>query len=471
VDLNGGTAVILDEFGHPITPAATTEPGLTGGWVLSGGLGRGGTVPETTGLYGVDRRTERRKSRIAYYLNPVYWAALQVTQGYVIGDAFSWGDHSDRRVREVVDDLGGLNHLPDLAERFWTEFMLDGENATVWTGTLTRDAPARLAFLDVDRGVDLTHTVQTGITRLEADRETWAAGEFVWSAWDALYNDPRGWPVARHAVDPCVAYVNLLNARLRQQDLQGRINAVYKALIYGRSSEARLAEQKAKAAAYGRVPRDGAVVTLAMDPETGRSEELQFLDPGRGASDAASDARLLRLVVASVIGVPEHYLGEGGNVTRTTADAMGDPARRALLRRQAVVRSWLDRVVRAELVRRDGIGRKYRTQVVEYADDGRTRKVSTKMVPASRVEVPWVFPDLTSDDTMSVAKLVEMAVGKRIMSMQTARARLGLDPAVENERLELERGNGDAPPAPQPPAFGRPNRDDDEDKDDGDERD
>lgn len=461
--------MILDEFGHPITPAASTEPGLRGGWVLTGGLAHGSSVPESVGLYGVDRRMERRKSRIAYYLNPVYWGALQVTQGYVIGDAFSWGDHPDKRVREVVDDLASLNHLPDMAERFWTEFMLDGENATVWVGDLQRDQPARLAFLDVDRGVDLTHSVTAGVTGLRADRETWDAGQFVWSAWDALYNDPRGWPVARHAVDPCVAYVNLLNARLRQQDLQGRINAVYKALIYGTSPEAKLAEQKAKASAYGRVPRDGAVVTLAMDPESGRSESLEFLDPGRGASDAASDARLLRLVTAVVIGVPEHYLGEGGNVTRTTADSMGDPARRALLRRQAVVRSWLDRVVRAELARRDGPGRRYKTQVVEYADDGRTRKVATRMVPAARIEVPWVFPDLTSDDVLSLTALVRMAVERRLMSQQTARARLGLDPAVEAERIAIERDAGDqqaSPPrAPTPPA----NDDDDGDDDESDE--
>lgn len=463
--------MILDPNGNPVT-AAAPDPGMRGGWVIAGGLGTGGALPTNTGIYGVDRRTERRKSRVAYFLNPVYWGAVQVVQGYVIGDAFSWGDHPDRRVREVLDDLGALNDLPDLAERFWTEFMLDGENATVWTGDLVRDQPARLAFLDVDRGLQMDHTVRTGITRIEADREHWDEGEFVWTAWDALYNDPRGWPVARHAVDPCVAYVNLLNARIRQQELQGRLNAVYKALIYGRDPAARLAEQKAKASAYGRVPKDGAVVTLAMDPESGRSEELSFLDPGKGASDAASDARLIRLVTATVIGVPEHFLGEGGNVTRTTADAMGDPARRALLRRQAVVRSWLDRVVRAELVRRDGPGRTYKVQVVEYAADGRQRKVNTKKVPASRVEIPWVFPDLTSDDITALTALVNMAVTKRVMSMQTARARLGLDPAVEAERLELERAANDAPPAPPAPGFGRrPDPDEPDDQADDDEDD
>lgn len=432
--------MILDQYGAPLTSAAT-EPGLRGGWVLTGGLGR--ATPQGASAYGVDRRTERRKSRVAYFLNPVYWGAIQVVQGYVIGDTFTWGDHNDRRVRETVDELAARNDLPDLAERFWTEFMLDGENATVWIGDLTRDAPARIAFLDVDRGIDLKHAVETGITGIDAERETWEGGEFVWSAWDALYNDPRGWPVARHAVDSCVAYVNLLNARLRQQELQGRLNAVYKALIYGRNPEAKLAEQKAKAAVYGNVPKDGAVVTLAKDPETGMSEELEFLDPGRGASDAASDARLLRLVTASVIGVPEHYMGEGGNVTRTTADSMGDPARRALLRRQAVVRSWLDRTIRAELVRRHGEQQTYQVRRVEVSDDGRARKVSTKRVPASQVEVPWAFPDLTSDDVVALTRLVDMAVSRRLMSMQTARARLGMDPALEAERLQQEG-------APQP---------------------
>lgn len=436
--------MILGPDGRPI--AAHREPGLRGGWIQTGALGEPATL-DTTGLLGVDRRTERRAARVAYFLNPAFWGALQVIHSYVVGDSFTYADLDDRRAQDTLDDLWAANDLGQLVDRFWTEFSLDGENATVWTGDLRRNQPARLAFLDVDRGVDLTHTTTEGVTRLEADRETWDAGEFVWTANEALYNDPRGWPIARHAVQPAIAYLRLLNHRLRQQDLQGRINAVYTAIINTRTPDGGLAQQQAKASAYGRVPRDGAVVTLAKDAETGQAEDLRFLDSGKGATDAASDVRAIRLLLSLTLGVPEHYLGEGGNVTRTTADSMGDPARRGFLRRHAIVRRWLDNVLRAELVRRHGPNQTYRKRSVQVRDDGRTRVVTTRRVTAAQVEGGWVFPDVSSDDVANLVLKARTAAQLRLASRQTLSGMLGFDPAIELERMSVE---GDAP-GPQPP--------------------
>lgn len=435
--------------GRPLA-TATTDPALRGGWIQSGGLGAGSTLPTLGSLYGVDRPTERRASRVAYFLNPAYWAALEVVKNYVVGDAFTYGDLDDKTAQAQLDEFWAENNLGRLVDRFWTEFSLDGENATVWVGKLRRGAPARIAFLDVDAGLELTADTLEGVTRLKAHGETYEQGLFVWTAHDSLYNDPRGWPPFRHAVAVAIAYVALLNHRLRLQDVQSRLNAVYYALVDAGAGDGGLAQQTAKAAVYGRIPSNGAVVTLAKDRETGESEELKFLDVGKGAQDAQHDMRQVRLLLSMVMGLPEHYLGEGGNVTRTTADAMGDPARRSILRKHAAVRDWLDRVYRTELIRRNGRDKRYSVRQVSVRHDGLTRIVSTRRVPAAQVEVPWVFPNVSTDDLEALVKKVDLAARRRLASTQTLMGELGYDPALERERLAAEGTT----PNPEP-AVGR----------------
>lgn len=441
---------LVDPSGEPLQSSTIIDPSLRGGWILSGGIGTGQDIAPDVGIYGVSRNLERRKSRIAWFLNPVYWSAIEVMAGYVVGDTFTWGDHEDRRIRESLDEWAALNDLPSLVERFWTEFTVDGENATVWVGDLRPNEPGQVAFLDVDT-LSMDATVTRGVTRVSApvggnEKEEWFQGEFIWSAWQPVYNDPRGWPMAMRAVDACLAYVDLLNSRVKAQRLNGRINAVYKALVNTATPDGGLEQQRQKAAIYGQVPRDGAVLTLAKDRITGESEELDFLDLGRGASEAADDARLLRLVVAQVIGVPEHYLGEGGGVTRTTADAMGDPARKSFSKRQAKLRSWLDRMYRAELVRRFGPNQTYFRTRYRVTDNGRSRVRERVKVPVGQVEIPWSLPNLTSDQLSEITRMVDVAVSRRVMSMQTARSKFGLDPAVEWERIRIETTEGDVPP-------------------------
>lgn len=439
--------MLVDQYGQPLA-ASTPDPALRGGWIQTGGLGTPAALP-TAGLLGVDRATERRAARIAYWLNPAFWGALQVVQAYVIGDTFTYGDLDDRAAQDALDGFWAANHLAEMVDRFWTEFSLDGENATVWVGDLRKSEPARIAFLDVDQGLELTAGTLEGVTRIKAHNETWQAGEFVWTAHDALYNDPRGWGVVRHAVGPSIAYINLLNHRLRLQDVQGRLNAVYHALVNTRTPDGGLSQQVAKSAVYGRIPANGAVVTLAKDRETGQAESLEFLDVGKGAADAASDARLIRLLLSLVVGVPEHYLGEGGQVTRTTADSMGDPARRGFLRKHAIVRGWLDRTFRTELVRRHGPTRKYGKRVVRVRDDGRTRVVENRRVPANQLEVPWVFPNVDTDDLVSLVRKVELAAKLRLASKQTLSGELGYDPALENERMAAEGDSTPTQPLPE----------------------
>jgi hypothetical protein len=457
---------LFDAYGRPLQASHTTNPPhIRGGWQVASGE-ESSTSLFLSSAHGLRRSDERKKARVAYFLNPLLYAGVNVIVSYVVSDAFSYGDLDDKTAQLALDEFWPANDLGSLTERMFIEHLLDGETATVFDKQQTsqRDAPGLIGLADVDRGVEVESRITGGVTSIqvaneEGRLEPYQQGEFVWLAHDALYNDPRGWPVVMRAIDPCLAYVGLLNHRLRAWEIQGRLNAVYKALVDTSTSDGGLAQHKAKAEIYGKIPRNGAVVTLAMDSQTGRSEELTFPEVGKGAGDASNDARLIRLLAAAALDLPEHYLGEGGNVTRTTADSMGDPARRGFLRRQAFVRTWGNEVFRRELKRRFGPERRYIKRIVKVRDDGLTRVVSRKRVPAEQVEVPWVFPSLSTDDIIGLTKKVETAHRLGLASRQTLSGELGYDPSIEQERMQNEASAG-ASPGRQPP-----NRQEEEDGD------
>ena len=351
-------SLILGPDGRPIQQTRQ-EFNINGGWVLTGGIGQT-PMADVGPIYGVNRQLERRKARIAFFTNHVIEGAINVLHAFTFGDQFSYGEIEDQTIKEITEDFLSANNFEVLVERWGTEFLVDGENATLFPLSEDdpgRNVPAMISFADVDRSLALEADALHGVTsiRVGGVEGLFTPERFVWTAHQALWNDPRGWPVIMRAVDPAVAYVNLLNHRLRVHDLQARINAVYTALVdYSQGSTEAEKQHKRKSDMYGFVPKDGAVVTLAKDRETGQAETLEFTNPGRGALDAEKDARLLRLAVAVAIGIPEHYLGEGGNVNKSTSEAMGEPAKRAFSRRQSVARSWLDRMLRLEVKRRLG---------------------------------------------------------------------------------------------------------------------
>lgn len=452
--LRGGSLpanpTIADAYGYGL------DPGLRGGWTYADGLGRPSLRP---GRYGVNRDAERYKCRSMYYLNPLFWGAVQIMVSFLVGDSFSYGEVYDRAARTALEDFWQANNLGTLiSERWMPEFVLDGEQATVWpTGDADpgRDAPARIAFLDLDSGVRVEGDTSLGTVaadmvsalhlRRGMNERTWTRGEFVWTAQDALHNDPRGFPLASGAADAAMAYINLANNRLNIHEIQQRIVGIYTAMLNPEEPDGGEAKWRAKGGAFRYMPPKGAVVPLITRPGytdakgnryDGVTEKLEFPKPASGASDAKEDMRVfLRIVGLCLGGLPEHWLGEGGSVNRATASEMSTPAVTLGLRRQATLRSYLDRSMRTELKRRYGPDRKYRLPYSKVNKDGLSRSTGYRTVTADLMEFPWNLPRLDDDTLDTLLRVVTTMADRGWMSDQTAASRLGADVPAEIELM------------------------------------
>src|SRR5690348_15352087 len=98
-----------------------------------------------------------------------------------------------------------------------------------------------------------------------------------------------------------------------------------------------------KKAEYAYPPEPGTVIIH------NEAERWSAVKPEINANEAAEDGRALKLMVAVGCQLPEHYLSDGSNGTRATADEMSLPTLLKFQRRQHIMRymlrTILDRVL------------------------------------------------------------------------------------------------------------------------------
>lgn len=422
------------------------------------------------GRYGLSRQQCREQSRALYFVNGLFRAVVDIAGAFLVGDNLTYGRFADPGLQMIVEDFWEANSFSELvSERLITEWFLDGEVAVVFPSEANgdrlpgQDEPARIGMLDVGMaGFSIRASTARGATagdmveQLRVDTATgtklrWNEGEFAWAAHlGGMWNDPRGWSVAFPAADLATAYIALMNMRLNVHHVQQRLLAVYKAVVDPEGVDASglpdggAYEFALKTRTFTRLPDQGGVLPVGIypgytDAENNRrydtvTESIDFLRPAQGAADAASDMRLiLRMVGLAIGGLPEHFLGEGGNATRTTAASMGLPSVRLSNKRQAALAGLFTRIFRREIKRRAGPDARFRTV-----------KGSRKRLPIDRIELPWVFPEIREESLQEIVARVSLALRNGLISSETATADLGYDPALEGERLE-----GQAPlPAP-----------------------
>jgi len=457
---------------------AAATPLLPGGTGWLPGVGDAATYDYTGGGRWVDTQTDggpgglftssrtqaRRLCKGLFFLpNPLFQGAVELVVAFLGGDEFSYAEHPDKAVRTCVEQFWSANNLGELfISRWLPEFLLTGESATVFpTGADDPgpNLPARVALLDVDQ-VTVASDSRRGATASDmatsvsisdnfGNITTWNTGEFVWTANNAMFNDVRGWPVVLGAAHAAIAYIAMANARLNIHEVQQRVIAVYTAALnpagVGRDGmpDAGQSTWKAKTGAFRRLPARGGVIPLVTSPGykddkgnvyQGYTEKLEFPQPASGASDSATDAKtFLRLVGLCMGGLPEHWLGEGGHATRTTASEMNKPAMTLAKKRQGVARSWLDRLIRTELKRRNGPDKLY--TVVTYVGQGATRKKRTRKVPADLIEIGWSFPMIDEKALADLITRAELASEKNWAAPETLSASLGFDAGAEEEKL------------------------------------
>lgn len=422
------------------------DPGLRGGWQYAGHQG----MPTELAL-GLNPDAERRKSRVMYYLNPLLGGAADICSALLVGDALTYGEVIDKKANLALEELFAVNNLSTLIpERWMPEFMMDGEQCTVFNTRrkANRDEPSILAFLDVDRGFSLEADTAYGgspsdmvyeVSFNSGDRNekrTWREDEFVWTAAQAHFNTARGWPILARAADAALSYIALLNYRVKIQSMQSRILGVHKTFVNTAAPDGGRSQWEAAKVRFGNIPNDGGIMILAQDPRNNTSETLEFLKMGQGASDAETDARaLLRLVGMTLGGLPEHWLGEGGNTNRSTAEKMSAPALAIGKRRQNALKGYLDRIMRIELKRRFGPDQTYRLLKSVLNAKTLKRELKEVRVKADMMYFPWNLPDLGEHSLQDALNRATISYQLGLASAQTLSASIGFDPAEESERM------------------------------------
>lgn len=342
---------ILDVYGQPIREQRLSAGGLlapdydhNAGWE---DFIPGRRTPDR--FYGQTDSFARRSCNALFAVNGLFYAAVDIAASMLVGDEVSYGVVADKGLQMVIEDFWAVNSFDELlAERLVYDLFLDGEICAVWANgehAGPKDAPALLAFLNPETDAfavksdtmygatpgDMVYEV--GLYPAGIPARIWRRGEFAWGATrGARHNNPRGRPWAYAAAEAAVTHINMLNLRLNVHEMQQRILAVYHAILDPAESDGGVRSWRRKTAGFQAIPREGAVVPLVVRPgytDTATQkkydevrEDFEFLQPARGAVDAATDMRhVMRLVGLTMGGLPEHWLGEGGNANRACYSA------------------------------------------------------------------------------------------------------------------------------------------------------
>jgi len=139
-------------------------------------------------------------------------------------------------------------------------------------------------------------------------------------------------------------YVSWLKGRVRFNDLRSRLAAVDIEIDNDRDVPLKQAQYEANP------PTDGSIWVH------GRGERISYPAANIQGWDAEPDGRAIRLALAAGANVPIHFLGEGSQATRSTAEEMGDPTRRHYRMRQQIISGIVVDIVKRAYGRRVGLG-------------------------------------------------------------------------------------------------------------------
>lgn len=388
---------------------------------------------------------DRQRARSAYDTTSLLNAAVETVTSLTLADGVTYGQMDDRAAQAALEAWYELNQVEELSKEMLRDWLLDGVLLPVIADDAPPTQPAWVNLWDT-----ITHPVELrteagnprnvlGVRLPREQRPVIGVESFALRrnrpATRTLTDLALGVSPLATAVNPSVAHARLLELRLRLHEIRGRLNAVYYA--FADSPE----QLRDAAARFKNMPRDGSLATLWRDRNTGQSEQLELLTAKAEGADAEKDIRAYVRAVASVAGIPEHYLAVSDTGNRATAESMSEPMVRRMESLQQLIVGVLTELFRKELVRRFGPDRLYAMTVIEV--DGLTRTRKTIQVTASELTIPFDAPPVRSTDTDTTRVLA--ALNAKLISQQTATRELGYDPALEAELMSNERGDDNAP--------------------------
>lgn len=367
--------------------------------------------------------------RDAYETQSAFTAAINNVVTLTLGTGVTYGEMRDETAYAALEEWYRLNDLENYSSVMMRQYLLDGELLALLAMNAGRNEPAWINLWDTINQSITINTMDGNprlITSIIVGSQVRTPDSFTYQANTIRLNSQRGMSPMRTAVEPAVNYSRLLRLRVRAHEIRGRINAVYYALA--RNAK----ELSEKASRYLRLPRDGNVITLQMDPETGQSEKLEVLTTKTDAQDAEADIRAQIRAIAMVAGIPEHFMAVGDTANLATAKAMSEPMIRRMESHQNFITGFLTDLFRKELKRRYGEARKYAVTRVDIIDGRRVER--TEYVTADNLDIPFSVPPVRDEEGTDLER-IKYGHERGLVSDQTATEELGFDPALEAERL------------------------------------
>lgn len=210
------------------------------------------------------------------------------------------------------------------------EVVTDPHNAKISIGVIVRanegESERRLAII---LGEEETEILSAPGQRLQ---ETFSEGRCFFEKINTLTNEPRGCSDLFVVADHLDGYEQFM-ADMMEKFAQ--LNPFY----WDIKVDGATTEELKKTADNYRPPKSGGSF---VHNEKVTSEAIS---PTQNAFDAEVGARLLRNHILGPSGIPEHWIGGGGNVNRATAAEMDLPALKMISRRQKVVKQILKKIL------------------------------------------------------------------------------------------------------------------------------
>ncbi len=364
--------------------ASEDDSGWRTAWSLALGAGRGGTERD---LSPGDWRGLLLDAYEAYCTNPLAYAVIEQGTNFVLGggvrvvareprvqrvlDRF-WQDpenRMDERVYSIQTELA----------LFWEQFLRFFVDPLTGRVVIRQLDPLHVEAIetdpeDLERPLRYLYRPPAPAPSLSAAAQAAApfgegqwipASEILHVAINKVSNALRG----RSDLAPLLPWLRRYKEWLADRVRINRYKAafLYDVTVTG-ADRAQLDRLRAELAA----PPEPGSVLFHNEAETWRAVQPQI-----GADDVKEDGRALRLMIAAGAGVPEHYLSEGGNANRATAREMGLPAIKRFQRRQELLRSVIERIVKRVLDEQQCAGRLGprvdRSFAVEFDELGETR--------------------------------------------------------------------------------------------------
>ena len=151
---------------------------------------------------------------------------------------------------------------------------------------------------------------------------------------------------------------------------------------------------------------------------------LKAVTPDLKTADLAVLIRSLRVFITGAYRIPEHWVAEGGSVTRTTAKEMGQPTFRMLKRRQDFVRNMFEKMIQFAIDVAVELGH-LPEEVPVTDDDGVTQDESVPARQAFEIKMP----DINVEDTTMISSALS-SVAQAIVPLVSMKV-LPVKPAIE----------------------------------------